>query len=252
MTGTEVLYTVGSVVLVSLFSLVGILLLLLQEKVLNYVVIFLVSFSSGSLFGNAFIHLLPETVDKNGFTIWISLYTLCGIAGSFVVEKIIRWRHVHSPARNEIEAFVYMNLLGDAVHNLLDGVVIAAAYALDIRVGVATTIAILFHEIPQEMGDFGVLVHGGLSRTKALFFNFVTALTALGGALLIILLINFADQLTVFLIPFSAGTFVYIAGSDLIPQLHKEKEIRDSLLQLGFFALGIAIMVVLRLASSAG
>jgi len=248
-TGTEALYAIGSVVLVSLFSLIGILLLLLREKILNYVVILLVSFSSGSLFGNAFIHLLPETVARNGFTVWVSIYTLSGIAGCFVVEKFVHWRHVHSPAHEEVEAFAYMNLLGDAVHNLLDGVVIVSAYALDISVGVATTIAILFHEIPQEMGDFGVLVHGGLSRKKALFFNFVTALTALIGALLTMVLINFAHQLTVFLIPFSAGTFIYIAGSDLIPQLHKENEIRDSLLQLVFFSLGISVMLVLQLST---
>jgi zinc and cadmium transporter len=188
-------------------------------------------------------------VARNGFTVWVSIFTLSGIAGCFVVEKFVHWRHVHSTAHSEVEAFAYMNLLGDAVHNLLDGVVIVSAYALDISVGIATTIAILFHEIPQEMGDFGVLVHGGLSRKKALFFNFVTALTALIGALLTIVLINFAQQLTVFLIPFSAGTFIYIAGSDLIPQLHKENEIRESLLQLVFFSLGISVMLVLHLST---
>ena len=247
MNGTEIFYTLASVVLVSLFSLVGIVLLLLKERILSYVVILLVSFSSGSLFGDAFIHLLPETVAEHGFTVAVSIFVLCGIAGAFVVEKIIHWRHVHYPEQAEVEAFAYMNLLGDAVHNLLDGVVIAAAYAVDIRVGVATTIAILFHEIPQEMGDFGVLIHGGVSRKRALFFNFVTALTALVGAVVTILLINLVDQVIVFLIPFSAGTFIYIAGSDLIPQLHKEKAVRNSLLQLLFFSLGIAIMVFLRL-----
>ncbi len=247
MNGTEIFYTLASVVLVSLFSLVGIVLLLLKERILSYVVLLLVSFSSGSLFGDAFIHLLPETVAEHGFTVAVSIFVLCGIAGSFVVEKIIHWRHVHYPEQAEMEAFAYMNLLGDAVHNLLDGVVIAAAYAVDIRVGVATTIAILFHEIPQEMGDFGVLIHGGVSRKRALFFNFVTALTALAGAVVTILLINLVDQVIVFLIPFSAGTFIYIAGSDLIPQLHKEKAVRNSLLQLLFFSLGIAIMVFLRL-----
>ena len=247
MNGTEIFYTLASVVLVSLFSLVGIVLLLLKERILSYVVILLVSFSSGSLFGDAFIHLLPETVAEHGFTVWVSIFILCGIAGSFVVEKIIHWRHVHYPEQAEMEAFAYMNLLGDAVHNLLDGVVIAAAYAVDIRVGVATTIAILFHEIPQEMGDFGVLIQGGVSRKRALFFNFVTALTALAGAVVTILLINLVDQVIVFLIPFSAGTFIYIAGSDLIPQLHKEKAVRNSLLQLLFFSLGITIMVFLRL-----
>ena len=247
MSSTAIFYTVTSVVLVSLFSLVGIVLLLLRNRVRNYVTILIVSFSSGSLFGDAFIHLLPEAVGKHGFTVMVSLFTLCGIAGMFVVEKIIHWRHVHYPEQTEMESFAYMNLLGDAVHNLLDGVVIAAAYAADLRVGIATTIAILFHEIPQEMGDFGVLVHGGVSRGRALFFNLITALTALAGAAATIFLINMADQMTVFLIPFSAGTFIYIAGSDLIPQLHKEKALQDSLLQLLFFFLGIAVMVILRL-----
>jgi zinc and cadmium transporter len=245
--GTEISYTIASVVLVSLFSLVGIVLLMLKERVLNYVILLLVSFSSGSLFGDAFIHLLPETVAKHGFTGAVSISILCGIAGSFVMEKIIHWRHVHYPEQAKMEAFAYMNLLGDAVHNLLDGVVIAAAYAVDIRVGVATTIAIVFHEIPQEIGDFGVLIHGGVSRQRALFFNCVTALTALVGAIMTIFLINLVDQVTVFLIPFAAGTFIYIAGSDLIPQLHKEKAVRHSLLQLLCFTLGIAAMGILRL-----
>jgi zinc and cadmium transporter len=122
--GTEISYTIASVVLVSLFSLVGIVLLMLKERVLNYVILLLVSFSSGSLFGDAFIHLLPETVAKHGFTGAVSISILCGIAGSFVMEKIIHWRHVHYPEQAKMEAFAYMNLLGDAVHNLLDGVVI--------------------------------------------------------------------------------------------------------------------------------
>jgi len=245
-TNTEIFYAIGSVLLVSLFSLAGILLLLLRRQVLNYVVILLVSFSSGSLFGDAFIHMLPETVERNGFTLEVSLFTLLGIAASFVVEKVIHWRHVHAPTYGEVEAFAYMNLLGDAVHNLLDGIVIASAYALDISVGIATTMAILLHEIPQEMGDFGVLIHGGLSRRKALFFNLVTALVALVGALITIVLIASIGRMTVFLIPFAAGTFIYIAGSDLIPQLHKEKEVLNSLLQLTCFLLGIAAMLGLR------
>lgn len=246
MSTTEIAYAFGSVILVSLFSLIGVLLLFLHRRVLHYVVILLVSFSSGSLFGNAFIHLLPEVVEKSGFTLGVSLAALLGIAVSFFVEKVIHWRHVHSPTFGEVQSFAYMNLLGDAAHNFLDGIVIAGAYALDINVGIATTAAILLHEIPQEMGDFGVLVHGGMSREKALFLNFVTALVALGGALVTVLLVTWVNRVTFFIIPFAAGTFIYIAGSDLIPQLHKEKEVVHSILQLICFALGIGIMVLLR------
>lgn len=242
---TEALYAVGSVLFLSLFSLVGIFVFFLREKVLNYALILLVSFSSGSLFGDAFIHLLPEAVAKNGFTISVSLFTLCGIAASFSVEKIIHWRHIHTASHDQIESFAYMNLLGDATHNFIDGVVLGTAYMVSVRVGIATTIAVLFHEIPQEMSDFGVLVHGGFSRRKALLYNFATAVVALTGTLLAIVLIDFAEGLSSFLVPFAAGGFIYIAGADLIPQLHKEKAVRDSLLQLLFFVAGIMIMLAL-------
>ena len=241
----EALYALGSVLLVSLFSLVGILVFFLREKVLNYTVILLVSFSSGSLFGDAFIHLLPETVAKNGFTIAVSLYVLCGVASSFCVEKIIHWRHIHTPAKDQIESFAYMNLLGDAAHNFIDGVVIGAAYMVSVRVGIATTVAVLFHEIPQEMGDFGVLVHGGFSRRKALLYNFATAAIALAGTLFAIVLIDWTEGLSNFLLPFAAGGFIYIAGADLIPQLHKERAVKDSLLQLLLFLGGIMVMLAL-------
>ena len=242
---TEVLFALGSVFFVSLFSLFGILVFFLQEKTSNYVVILLVSFSSGSLFGNAFIHLLPEAVSKNGFTIAISIFTLCGVAGSFFVEKIIHWRHVHNTSQSHVESFAYMNLLGDAAHNFIDGLVIGTAYMVSIRVGLATTIAVLLHEIPQEMADFGVLVHGGFSRRKAFLYNFATALVALGGTLLAIALIDFAESVSAVLVPFAAGGFIYIAGADLIPQLHKERAVRISLIQLVFFVAGIGVMLVL-------
>lgn len=243
----EVLYALGSVLLISLFSLVGILVFSLSGKVLHYTVILLVSFSSGSLFGDAFIHLLPETVEREGFTVSVSLFTLCGVAAYFFVEKIIHWRHVHSPSQDPIESFAYMNLLGDATHNFIDGVVIGTAYMASIRVGVATAIAVLLHEIPQEMSDFAVLVHGGFSRYKALLYNFATALVAIAGTLLAVALIDLAEEVASFLIPFAAGGFIYIAGADLIPQLHKEKAVRVSLLQLAFFLAGIAVMLALTL-----
>lgn len=238
----EALYALGSVVAVSLFSLLGVLFFALQEQTLKYAVILLVSFSSGSLFGDAFIHLLPETVERNGFTTAVSLYTLSGIAVSFFVEKIIHWRHVHSPSQETVESFAYMNLLGDATHNFIDGLIIGAAYMLSIRVGIATTVAVSLHEIPQEMGDFGVLVHGGFSRAKALLYNFGTAVIAVAGTLLAIVLIDYVETLKDFLVPFAAGGFIYIAGADLIPQLHKEKAVVLSILQLIFFAIGILVM----------
>jgi len=240
-----VLYALGSVVLVSLFSLAGLVLFRLHGAAARYVIVALVSFSSGTLFGDAFIHLLPESVEKHGFTVSISLFVLSGIAMSFVVEKFIHWRHQHSSSPDRVEAFAYMNLLGDAVHNFIDGIVITAAYLLDVRVGVATTIAVLLHEIPQEMSDFGVLIHGGFTRGKALMYNFLTAGIALLGLALTVVLSQVAEQLVFFLPPFAAGGFIYIAGADLIPQLHKERGSWSSLMQLFFFLLGIAGMLAL-------
>jgi zinc and cadmium transporter len=233
------------VVLVSLFSLAGLVLFRLRGLAARYVIVALVSFSSGTLFGDAFIHLLPESVEKHGFSISISLFVLAGIAASFVVEKFIHWRHEHSSSPERIEAFAYMNLLGDAVHNFIDGIVITAAYLLDIRVGLATTIAVLLHEIPQEMSDFGVLIHGGFSRNKALLYNFVTAGIALLGLGVTVALSQTAEQLVWVLPPFAAGGFIYIAGADLIPQLHKEKGPKSALMQLFFFLLGIGAMLAL-------
>lgn len=208
----------------------------------------MVSFSAGALFGDVFIHLLPQSIEQSGFSLHISLYVISGILFSFVVEKIIHWRHCHIPTSKEhVHPFALMNLYGDAVHNFIDGLIIGASYLASIPVGIATTIAVILHEIPQEIGDFGVLLHGGLSKKKALTYNFLTALTAVIGALLALLIGTRIENFTAFLIPFAAGGFIYIAGSDLIPEMHKEVHWKRSLLQLVVFVLGILVMVPLLL-----
>jgi zinc and cadmium transporter len=243
--GQALVYALLSVLLVSFFSLIGVFLFWVPKRAARLVIIALVSFSSGSLFGNAFIHLLPEAVERRGFGISVSLFVLGGIAVSFFVEKVIHWRHEHSPSSDHVESFAYMNLFGDAVHNFIDGSIIAAAYLLDTRIGIATTIAVLLHEIPQEMSDFAVLLHGGFSRGKALLYNFLTGGIAVLGLAFTIVLAQYAEQLVTLLAPFAAGGFIYIAGADLIPQLHKENRLGSSLMQLAFFMLGIGGMLAL-------
>jgi zinc and cadmium transporter len=147
--------------------------------------------------------------------------------------------------KTHIHPFAIMNLVGDSVHNFIDGLILGASYLVNIPVGIATTIAIIFHEIPQEIGDFGVLIHGGFSKKRALFINFMTALTAVLGVVIALLLTRYIVDLTSYLIPFAAGSFIYIAGSDLIPELHKETKISKTLIQLLFFLLGIGIMLLL-------
>jgi len=243
------LYGLVSVVIVSLISLVGVLTFSLKEENLKKMLLYLVSFSAGGLFGDAFIHLIPEAAEKNGFGLHVSLYILFGIVVSFIVEKFLQWRHCHIPTSEEHpHSFVYMNLFGDAVHNFIDGIIIGGSYFVSIPLGVATTLAVVFHEIPQEIGDFGVLIYGGFNKSRALFFNFSTALTAILGAIVALtlgFLIQDLRNLVVipFLIPFAAGNFIYIAGSDLIPELRKEEAgLLKSALQLTAFVLGVLIL----------
>ena len=141
-----------------------------------------------------------------------------------------------------VHPFVFTNLFGDGLHNFIDGLIIGASYLASVPIGIATTVAVILHEIPQEIGDFGVLIHGGFSKSKALFFNFFSAVTAVLGAVVALVVSSSIENITMFLIPFAAGGFIYIAGSDLIPELHKEVKIKNSLLQLLFFVLGLIVM----------
>jgi len=239
------IYTLASVLIVSLISLIGVFTLSFKIEKLKQFLIYTVSFSAGALFGDAFIHLLPEAVEVAGFTLFTSLSVLGGIVFFFLVEKVIHWRHCHMPiTEGHVHPLSMMTLLGDAVHNFLDGIIIGASYLASIPVGIATTIAVVLHEIPQEIADFGVLLHGGFSKGKALFFNFLTALTAIVGAVLVLSLSGVAN-ITAFFIPFSAGGFIYIAGADFIPELHKEVALKKSFIQFVMFLLGIAVMVAL-------
>lgn len=239
-------YALFSVFAVSLLSFIGIVTLSLKDKVLKKILLFLVSFSAGALFGGAFIHLLPEAVAEYGFTTMLSLSLLSGIFTFFILEKFIHWRHCHIPTSEEHpHPFAFMNLVGDALHNLIDGLVIGSAYLLSIPVGMAATIAVILHEIPQEIGDFGVLIHGGFSKSKALLFNFLTALTSILGVVIALLLNGYIGNISYYLVPFAAGGFIYIAGSDLIPELKKVTSLRSAFTQLFGLVLGVGIMVTL-------
>ena len=237
-------YSLVSVIVVSLISLVGVLVFSLKEENLKKILLYLVSFSAGGLFGHAFIHMIPEAVGENGFGLQVSLYILIGIVTSFIMEKFLQWRHCHIPTSEEHpHSFAYMNLFGDAVHNFIDGLIIGGSYLANIPLGIATTLAVVFHEIPQEIGDFGVLIYGGFNKSRAIFFNFSTALTAIFGAIVALSVCFLIQDFIPFLIPFAAGNFIYIAGSDLIPELRKEEpRFLKSALQLASFVLGVLIL----------
>src|SRR3989339_2029063 len=215
-------YTFASVAIVSVISLIGVFTLSWDKERLNSLLKYMVSFAVGGLFGDAFIHLLPQSFEKLGFGLSTSLYIVLGLMIFFVLEKFLRWRHCHHVTSQEhLHPVVTMNLVSDAVHNMIDGMVIAASYLVDVKLGVATTLAVVFHELPQEIGDFGVLVFGGLKVKKALFFNFLTALTSVAGALVVLLAGAQANDYTLALLPITAGGFIYKAGYELIPELHE-------------------------------
>ncbi len=243
-------YSLVSVFIVSLVSFIGIFTLAIKESKINSVLIYFVSFSVGSMLGDVFIHLLPETVETNGFTIYISMYILLGILFTFLVEKTIHWTHHIKHGGKEHEThppITLMTLFGDGIHNFIDGLIIGASYLVSIPAGIATTIAVILHEIPQEIGNYGVLLHGGYSKKRALFFNFVSALTAVVGTALALTIGTQVAQSTVFLSAFAAGNFIYIAGSDLIPELNKHIAPRKSAFQFGTMILGVALMYALLL-----
>lgn len=239
------IYTISAVILVSLISLIGILLFWLRIENLHKITHYLVSFAIGTLLGGAFLHLLPEALEKSSIQTTF-LFVIIGILLFFIIEKYIHWRHCHED-ECEYHATAQINLIGDAIHNFMDGVAIAVSFLVNVPTGIATTIAIAIHEIPQELGDFGILLHCGYSKTKAIFYNLLTALVAVVGAVLTLVFASYVQNLVFILMPITAGGFIYLAGTDLFPELHKEKNISSSLMQVLLLVLGIFLMLILKI-----
>lgn len=240
------LYTILSVFVISSVSLIGIFTIFVNTEKLKKMLLFLVSFAAGVLLADAFLHLIPEAFSETASPIKISLFILLGIIIFFILEKIIHWRHCHVlTSEDHPHPLGMMNLIGDSFHNFMDGVLIAGSFLISPALGLTTSFAVFAHEIPQEIGDYSVLLHAGYTRQKALFFNFLTALTAILGAILTILVGNKIGNITQFIIPLTAGGFIYIASSDLIPELKKETALIKSAGQLLAILLGIGLMVLL-------
>ena len=228
-----------AVFIVSLISLVGIFLFL-KEKVIKKYLFYLVSFAAGSMLGAAFLDLLPE-VFKDGFKEATSLFILLGIMSFFILEKFLHWHHHHT-GKEEVHVFNYLNTIGDGLHNFLDGAIIAVSFLSSTKLGIVVTIAVVAHEIPQEIGDFAILIYGGWSKLKASIINFLTALTAVLGALFAYFYSGFIENSSLYLTSFAIGGFIYIAGTDLIPEIHKETEIKKSGIQFALMIAGILVI----------
>jgi len=228
--------------IVTLISLVGIFTLAIKGKLLEKILFGLIGFSAGSLIGGAFLHLIPEALEKTQSET-VFYYLILGIILFFSMEKYFYWRHCHNGVC-DVHAFTYLNLIGDGLHNFIDGIVIAVSFTVSLKLGAVTTLAVIFHEIPQELGDFGVLVYGGFTKRRALFYNFLSALTAMAGAIIGYLISDIAAGFSNFILPFTAGGFIYIATSDLIPQLHRERDPKRSSLAFLAFLVGIIFMAL--------
>lgn len=224
-------------VLVSLLSLLGIVSLFLRERALRQSLLVLVALSAGVLMGGAFFHLLPEALEAAGAGRILGL-AVVGFSGFYLIERLLRWHHFHHH-EGEVHAFAYMNLVGEAVHNFLDGLLIAASFVASPALGLTTTVAVALHEIPQEIGDFGVLLHGGFSRNKALVVNFLSALMAILGGLIGYSLSQTLAGWVPALVALTAGGFIYIAASDLLPEIREETGPK-SLLHFLVFLVGLA------------
>lgn len=231
-----------STLFVTIISLIGIFTLAIKQKLLEKLIFSLLGFSAGALIGSAFLHILPEVLEKTKSTI-IFYYLILGIVLFFLLERFFYWRHCHNGIC-DVHAFSYLNLIGDGLHNLIDGMVIAAGFITSIKLGIITTLAVIFHEIPQELGDFGVLIFGGFTRQKALFYNFISAFFAMVGAVAGYFISDKVSGFSNFILPLTAGGFIYIAASDLIPQIHKETNHKRSRFAILSFLLGIGFMAI--------
>ena len=247
-------YALLSVFGISLVSLAGVAALAFGRRRLERAVFLLVAFAVGAMFGGAVLHLIPEAYEALGPGLLPGLLVLAGVGAFFVLEKFLHWHHDHdvppldgAEARDDSPAHVAaMSIAGNAAHNFIDGAIVAASFLVSVETGLVTTLAVVLHEIPQEIGNFGVLVFGGYSPRRALLVNFASGLVGLVGAALTLAMGQVVDGLADVLLPFTAGGFLYIAGSDLIPELNRRhsRPAVKSVWQLVMMALGVAVMTL--------
>lgn len=233
-------YVLVAVGIVSIISFIGALTLFFKK--LDNITHILVSFAAGTLIAVAFLDLIPESVAEiNIKSVFYAV--ISGFFLFFLLEKFLHWRHCHEEDCKE-HPFTYLSLFGDGIHNFFDGMIISASFMTNLSLGFATTLAVVAHEIPQELGDFAILIRGGFTKRKAVLWNFLIALTAFIGALFVYF-VPYNYNLLGIVLPFTAGGFIYIAASDLIPEMHKERNPAKLLLQILFFAFGIVLISVL-------
>jgi zinc and cadmium transporter len=240
------LWIVGSGLLMSAIALVGSVTLLFTEQTLRRILLPLVAFAAGSLMGGAFFHMIPAGLAAGIGDVAVNAWILSGFAVFFGIEQFLHWHHCHRATVESKKPLTYLILIGDGLHNFLGGLAVAGTFLIDIRLGIVTWLAAAAHEVPQELGDFGVLVHGGWERRQALFYNVLSAITFLIGGL-VAYAVSFRFDVS-FLVPFAAGNFIYIGASDLIPEVREHADLKANVIHFLAFAAGIALMWLVKVA----
>ncbi|KKS04559.1 MAG: hypothetical protein UU82_C0008G0002 [Candidatus Nomurabacteria bacterium GW2011_GWC2_41_8] len=243
---TTYAYAFASVIIVSIVSLIGVFSISLKEEIIKKYIGFFISLAVGALLGDTFIHLIPESLENSSNSVLVSLLIIIGILIFFIIEKFLHWHHHGDDTeKNHIHPVGKLLLFTDGFHNFIDGIIIGVSFLVSVPIGIATTIAVVLHEIPQEIGDFAVLIHSGYDKKKALWLNFFSALTAIIGVAVALIFGGMAEAFTFWVLPIATGGFIYIAVADLIPELQKTKELKYSILQLTAVFAGVLIMLAL-------
>ncbi len=225
-------------------ALSGIVFLVVKFKLFQRIQTLLISFAIGTLLGGAFLHLIPESLE-NDHNRLAPIMIIVSIVAFFILEKYLHVLRHHQPQEKKIKTFGPLNLIADGMHNFLDGILIAAAYKVDIHTGIIATSVVLAHELPQEIGDFAVLIQAGYSKGKALLFNFISALSAFIGGLIILIFPDSGMEIPPYILPLAAGGFIYIALADLVPELNIQASFKKSIYQVISLLIGLLIMVLL-------
>jgi len=267
--GFLMIFIIGS------FSLIGLFMISIREKTLDNILFILVAFATGTILASALFDLIPESIhhleelNLNGAGIaenTVFTFIILGFVIFFVIERFIYWFHGHAHEKENklvcytglgegddyslsqgsgVKSFALLNLIGDGLHNFLDGIIIMVAFLNGTKSGIIITLAVVFHEFPQEIGDFGILLYGGFSKKKALFFNFLSGMIALLGGLTAFILSDNVEIFNLFFLAFSGGGFLYIASTELMPELIKEKDLKKSIIQALIFLCGLILIMSL-------
>lgn len=241
---STLLWIITATVINSLVSLAGVIALTCSEKTFNRILHGLVGFSAGTLLAGAFFHLIAESLEELP-TMEVFYLVFTGFILFFLIEKFLHWHHCHD-GKCDVHAVSYLILIGDAIHNFIDGLIIAASFLVATPVGIITTIAVISHELPQELGDFGVLVYSGFEKKKALLYNLLSQMTSIIGGIIGFFIVG-ETGFAVYLLSFAAGGFIYISASDLIPELHKQEDMKKTIGAFALFLIGIGFMIALKL-----